>query len=438
MIRQMLLLILLVLCPVGSAVAEDWPQWRGPDRTGVSKEKGLLESWPPQGPKLLWTFREADAGYSCMCVVGDRLYSMGFKGHTDAAGFTGDEEYVYAVDLKTQKKLWSTKVGPSLPAVGARYGSHGTPTIDGDFLYAVGNDGNLICVETATGRKVWTQKMRTSLGGKQPSYGYAESPLVDGNLVIATPGGKEGVLAAFDKKTGALKWRSTTCAGDAPYTSIIAMEVGGVRQYVQGVGDVSRVVGVRASDGQLLWEFKLGVLVGTPICGDDCVCASSGVGCKLVKIKPEGDKFKAEEIYANGALKNHIGGVILVDGYLYGYTVGRGVGYTIGVGITCQDFKTGKAVWNKKGGGSGSLTFADGNLYCFHDNGEMLLIKATPNGCKVRGKLRIPEKSKILVPGGGSTYTSPVVANGKLYVRDLDLIFCYDISKPSERKELNR
>jgi outer membrane protein assembly factor BamB len=253
MTHRTLLLIPLTLCLLRPALAEDWPQWRGPDRTGISKEMGLLKSWPPAGPKLLWTFRDMGVGYSSMAVVGNRLYSMG--GNED-----DKKEYVYALDLKTQKKLWSVEVGEFFGHAKSNWpGPRGTPTVDGNFLYVVGGYGDLVCVEINSGRKIWSQAMRTGLGGQMGWYGYGESPLVDGDLVIATPGGKKGAIAAFDKKTGTLKWRSKDCTYSTAYASMIAVESGGVRQYVQAPNSETAVcellVGVRASDGKLLWEL---------------------------------------------------------------------------------------------------------------------------------------------------------------------------------------
>jgi outer membrane protein assembly factor BamB len=418
MIQRALLLISLVLCPLTLALAEDWPQWRGPDRTGVSKETGLLQSWPTGGPKLLWTFRDAGTGYSNMSVVGDRLYSMGAH---------GDKEYVYAIDLKTRKKLWSTEIG-DLHVDGYGPGPRSSPVVDGNFLYAIGGRGDLVCVETTSGRKVWSQRMKPSLGKKEPNgYGHTESPLVDGDLVIATPGGKKGAIAAFDKKTGKLKWRSTECTDDfSGYSSIIAIEVGGIRQYIQAPG--ASVIGVRASDGKLLWKFPFPWVVSTPIYRDDCVFVSSLEDCNLLKLVPDGDKCKTELIYAKKEMKTHVGGAVLVGEYLYGYSKTKG--------IMCQDFKTGKTVWaSKRDRGSGSVIFADGNLYCFNETfytskGYVLLVKATPSGYQEQGKFHIPERTLPVRYEQYTTYTHPVVANGKLYLRDQGLIFCYDVHKP--------
>jgi outer membrane protein assembly factor BamB len=417
MIKRALLLIPMSLFPCSLAVAEDWPQWRGPDRTGVSKETGLLASWPAGGPKLLWTFRGAGEGYSSVAIVGGRLYSMGIE---------GDKDCIFAVDLTTQKKLWSTPVGPCYRGSYAD-GPRSTPAVDGDFVYAISGHGNLACVEKNSGKKVWSQGFKTDLKGESEQYGF----------VVATPGGEQGPIAAFDKKTGVLKWRTTALKNAGPNnSSMIAVTLGGVRQYVQNLTyDGSKptgkpmVVGVRAADGKLLWEFLApgGGIVGaicTPICRDDCIFISRSGGSKLVRILPDGNQFKTEEIYVNAELGNYFGGIVLVDSCLYGDTEKAG--------WMCQDFKTGKKFWSefKKLGRdsfrSGGVVFADGNLYCFENTGKVRLIKATSQGFKQQGYFRSPRAKDR-----SHTWAHPVVSNGKLYLRDQDVIFCYDIRSPS-------
>jgi PQQ-like domain len=429
MIQRMLPIFLLALCPLGSALAEDWPQWQGPYRSSISKETGLLKSWPKGGAKLLWIFRDADVGYSSMAVMGDRLYSMGQR---------DEREYVFAVDLNNRKKLWSTEIGAcncSLNSIkqGNYTGSRGTPAIDGEFLYVVGQQGNLVCINTTSGKKVWSQEMGRKPDGLVGRYGYCESPLVDGDFVIATPGGKKGSLGAFDKKTGVLKWRSSGCAYATAYSSIIAIESGGVRQYVQSPGFEASdaVVGVRASDGKLLWKVPFRWAVSTPIYQNNCVYVSCMNGCQLIRLVPDGDQFKTESIYANRQMANHLGSSVLVGDHLYGYHGDSGSRGR----LKCQDFKTGKIAWSaREGGGSGTILFADGNLYCYDEReplGGVRLVKATPAGYEERGNFRIPERSKFeRETVASTTCTLPALANGKLYLRDQELIFCYDIRNP--------
>lgn len=413
---------LSVLCGLalaGFAAAADWPQWRGPDRTDVSKETGLLPAWPKDGPKLLWTFKDAGEGYSGPAIVGDTLYCMGADGKT---------EFIYAVDLNTQAKKWSTPIGPIFTE-GHGDGPRGTPTVDGDLVYGIGGQGNLICVKASNGDKVWVKEFKKELNGDMMSgWGYTESPLVDGDQVVGTPGGKDGTLAAFDKKTGDVLWRSKGWTDKAAYSSIMAVEIGGVHQYVQLTGD--SVAGVSSKDGSLLWRFaRKGstAVIPTPVVSGDSVFITSGygVGCSLVKVTKDGDKFKAEEGYSDKDMVNHHGGVVLVDGNLYGYSDGDHGRWV------CKDMKTGKVLWSKGKDetklGKGSVTYADGCLYCYsEDEGTIVLVPASPDGWNEKGRFTIPEKSSHRSKSG-KFWTHPVVSNGKLYLRDQELLFCYDV-----------
>src|SRR5262249_1460965 len=187
---------LLVL--TAPALTADWPQWRGPERTDVSKETGLLKSWPKDGPRLLWTFTDAGTGMSGPAIVGDRMYTMGADDKDD---------HIYALDLKTQKKGWSTPFAPRFVQSWCG-GPRRTPTVDGDRVYGLGGQGVLVCVEAATGKKVWSVDLRKDLGGSmQGGWGYSESPLIDGDKLVCSPGGSKGTIAALDKKTGKVRWR---------------------------------------------------------------------------------------------------------------------------------------------------------------------------------------------------------------------------------------
>jgi outer membrane protein assembly factor BamB len=404
-----------------SAAPGDWPQWRGPDRTDVSRETGLLTTWPKEGPRLLWTFDRAGIGYSGPAIVAGKLYTLGAR---------GDTEYVLAIDSKTGQELWSTKIEPVF-SNGWGDGPRSTPTVDGDLLVALGAGGELVCVETAAGKIRWQVNLQKDLGGHMmTSWGYTESPLVDGDQVVCTPGGGQGTFAALDKKTGRLLWRSKELTDPAAYSSMIVAEVGGVRQYINMTG--RGVAGVAADDGRLLWHSPLGAngtaIVPTPIFYADHVYVTSGygAGCGLLKLGPDGKSTTAEEIYANKTLKNHHGGVVQLGDYVYGYSDGEG--------WVCQDMRTGKNVWEEKNKlEKGSLTCADGRLYCYgENNGTVVLIEATPEGWKECGRFQIPrqtDKPRKL----GHIWTHPVVAGGRLYLRDQDLIFCYDVREGNAR-----
>jgi outer membrane protein assembly factor BamB len=404
-----------LLVAAGAAAAADWPQWRGPGRDDVSKETGLLKAWPKDGPKLLWTFRDAGAGFSSVAVVGDVVYTMGADDKS---------EYIYALDTKTQKKLWNTEIGPVLKQDRGD-GPRGTPTVDGDLVFGLDGQGYLICVKAATGEKVWLKKLKDDLGGEMMSgWGYSESPLVDGDQVAACPGGSKGTLAAFNKKTGEVLWRSKDLKDRASYSSVVAADIGGVHQYVY-LSDAD-VVGVDAKDGHLLWRYaregKTAVVPTPVVSGDGAVFVTSGykVGCDLIQVAADGKDFKASQVQKNTNLVNHHGGVVLVGDYLYGYDDDKG--------IVCLNFKTTTVVWSEKPKhGKMSITYADGQLYCYGEkDGGVLLVEATPKGYKENGSFTIPEPQKK-----GSIWPHPVVANGKLYLRDQGLIFCYDVKDPA-------
>lgn len=417
------------------AVADDWPQWRGLERNNASKEKGLLQSWPKNGPALLWTYTNAGAGYSTPAIVGDKVFSMGAR---------GDTEYVFCVTLKDGAELWSARVAPTFTWKGNTWGDgpRATPTVDGELVYALGGQGELVCVEAATGKERWRKSMPADLGGEinnvggspeKIGWGYTWSPLVDGEQLICVPGGPRGAIAALNKKTGDVIWRSRDFTDQTTYASPIIAEVGGIRHYVQMT--MEGAAGIAAKDGQLLWYYKRkpaysDVLIPTPIFHDNCVYTTAGygggksVGSDLIKLTAAGLAIKAQKVYSIQGILNRYGGVVLVGDHVYGYSEKN----KEGEGWTCQDFKTGKTVWSEKRAlGRGSLVYADGHLYCYtEDDGIVALVEASPAGWKEKSRFEIPRKTAIGKPNG-KIWTHPVIANGKLFLRDQELIFCFDL-----------
>ena len=353
----------------------EWPQWRGPDRNSVSRETGLLKSWPAEGPKLLWKATGLGGGYSTPSFAGGRIYGMGYH---------GEDEVIWALDQNGGKPIWSFRIAASNEQVGYAEGSRCTPTIDGDRLYALGVSGDLVCLENATGRLIWRKNLVTDFGGKIPNWGYSESPLVDGEKVVATPGGAEATLIALNKTNGEVIWKSAVPGGDeAPYASSIAADVDGNREYIQYLP--GGVVGVSASDGKFLWRYKqpaTGIVISTPIFKDNMVYASAAyrVGGGAVKLTSTPAGVTAEPVYFSRDLKNKHGGVVLVGDHLYGFD-DPGT-------LTCLEFKTGKTVWqNRSVGGNGSVLYADGKLYARSQDGAVALVDATPTGYNETGRL---------------------------------------------------
>jgi outer membrane protein assembly factor BamB len=393
---------------IASARADNWPQWRGPDRTDVSKETGLLKAWPPAGPARPWVYKEAGIGYSGFSIVGETLYTMGARGNT---------EYLIAINVKDGKEKWATEIGGRL---GNRYGDgpRGTPTVDGEQIYTMSGEGNLVCAGVKDGKVEWKVSM-SDLGGRRPGWGFCESPLIDGDRCLCTPGGRKGAIAALEKKTGKVIWQSKGFTEGAQYSSIIAYNHNGRRQYCQLT--MRKVVGLDAGTGDVLWTSDFPgriAVIPTPIYHDGHVFVTAGynAGCKLLKLEQNG----ATEVYANKDLTNQHGGVVLVGEHLYGYS-DRG-------GWTCMEFKTGKVVWKEaRKLRKGCLTCAAGMFYLMDERaGEVVMIEASPAGWKEHGRFKLEAQSDERSSSGG-IWTHPVVANGKLYLRDQEMLSCYDV-----------
>jgi outer membrane protein assembly factor BamB len=407
---------LLCAALVGSANlllagAGDWPQWRGPNHDGISTETGMLKDWPEGGPKLVWEVKGLGDGYSSVSILGNRIYTAGDK---------GAESFVEALNLADGKPLWSSRLGKSGALGQPQFeGPRATPTTDGELVFAASQWGDLVCLQADTGKEVWRKDYAKDFGGAAPFWGYSESPLIDGEKVVVTPGGSKGALVALNKKTGAVIWQSKGFTDAAHYSSLIIAELGGVRQYIQLTA--ASVVGIAAGDGKLLWKApRKGnvAVIPTPIYDDGFVYVTSGygVGCNLFKITADSGRFSAEQVYANKVMANHHGGVIKVGDSVYGYSEGKG--------WTCQDFKTGEAKWQDRHKlGKGSLAYADGHFYLRQEDekGTVALIEATAEGYREHGHFDQPDRSEK------NSWAHPVIAGGKLYLRDQDVLLCYDI-----------
>ena len=411
------LIIMLVITGI-HASAQDWPQWRGANREGISKETGLNFNWSAKKPALAWTFRQAGAGYSAPVIVGTTLYCQGAADGSD---------FAFALDTQTGKLKWKQTLGDQYVSGDNRGdGSRGSITMDGDKLYLIRGNGQIHCLATDDGKMIWQKELVKDFGGKLMSnWGYSESPLVDGNLVICTPGGSQGTLIALNKNTGALVWASKEWTDDAGYSSPIVAEVGGIRQYIQQSG--KGVAGISATDGKLLWRVEIAgyriAVIPSPVFHDNTVYVTSGynAGCNLIQLTRAGNNINAKVVYANSNMVNQHGGVVLVNGHIYGFTDG--------MGFVCQNLKSGEIVWREriseviKGA---TLAVNDRLILLNERDGLIVVVAASPDGWKEFGRMEIPERSKVQTRDN-MVWTHPVVANGKLYVRDHDLLFCFDL-----------
>ena len=403
----------LCLLPLEARAAE-WPQWRGPQRNGISAETGLLSEWPKEGPKLVWQVKDIDSGYSTPSVVGDRLYLLSNQGL--------DNEFVQALDAKGGKRIWSQRIGkvgnpdqqPNYPA------ARSTPTVDGEWVYAFGSDGDLACLERATGKVRWHANVRKDYGGQPGIWAYSESPLVDGEAVICTPGGPDATMLALNKNTGELIWKCAVAGGEqAAYTSALVIEVGGVRQYVQMLQ--KGLVGVEAKTGKLLWRYDRTAkgspaVIPTPVVDGDFIYSAAGrSGGGGVRLKVNGGTFETEQLYFSPKLPTSVGGVLKVGEYLYGTSAGA---------LLCLEFKTGNVKWDDRSIGAAALCYADGRLYLHGENGEVALLEATPEAYREKGRFKPVDQPDR---GSSKAWAYPIIADGRLYIRDLGTLWCYDV-----------
>lgn len=402
---------LLALCAF-TGTAADWPQWRGPNRNDHSPDKGLLKQWPEGGPKRVWMTKDAGLGYSGYSIVGDRLFTMGLR---------DGKEYVIALNTKDGSELWSAVAGERYPNKWGD-GPRTTPTVDGDRVYGLGGQGLLICAKAGDGKILWQKSLVTDLGGQLQNWGYTESPLVVGDKVIVTPGGSQGTMAALNKNTGAVIWQTKELTDPAQYSSPILIQHAGKPQIVQLVG--KRIFGVNPDTGAVLWKSDFPgqvAVIPTAVDGGNgliYVTAGYGVGCQLVKIAADGQS--AETVYAgNKVMKNHHGGVVLVDGHIYGHSDPGG--------WACQELATGKEVWSTKEFGKGAVHYANGMLYCLSEgNGEVALVEASTKGWNLKSRFKLDPQSTQR-SRDGRIWTHPVVINGRLYLRDQEYLYCYDV-----------
>ncbi len=400
----------------GPARGLDWPQWRGPNRNGISQETSLLKEWPKDGPKLLWQQKNIGNGYSTPAIVGDRIYLLSNQGL--------ENEFVQALSTKDGSRVWSTPIGkvgnpkqdPNYPA------ARSTPTVVGDSLYALGSDGDLVCLETASGKERWRKSLRADFGGKPGEWAYAESPLVDAEAVVCTPGGSDATLVALNRKSGDVVWKCPVPGGDeAAYASAIVVEAAGVKQYVQFLQ--KGLVSVDAKTGKFLWRHDKTAqgspaVIITPLADKEYVYSGAyRVGGGLIKPVGKDGVIKIEEIYFSPKLPVGIGGVVKVGDYLFGST---------GQGLLCVEFKTGEIKWEERGLGPASWLFADNRLYLHGENGDVAIIEPSSEVYREKGRFTPPEQPKR-VNQMEKAWAYPVIANGRLYIRDVGSLWCYGI-----------
>ena len=408
-----------LLCLSLMGAAREWPQWRGPQRTGVSQETNLLRQWPKEGPKLLWQATDIGDGYATPAVAGSTVYVLSNRGM--------DNEFVQAMSADDGKQMWTTRLGgvgnpnqqPAYPM------ARSTPTIDGDMLYAFSSDGDIACLQAATGKVVWSKNVRREFGGQPGTWAYSESPLIDGNVLVVTPGGPEATLVALNKKTGELIWKSAVPGGDrAGYSSAIVIDAAGRRQYVQFLD--KGLVGVDAKTGQFLWRYTQTsggpANIATPVARGNYVYSTNArrFGGGLIQLNAAAEGVAAEQVYFERDVPNTLGGQVLIGDYLFG---------TNQEGPVAAEFLTGKILWKAQSFGPGAVAFADGRLYYHAENGEVALVEATPEEYREKGRFT-PAGQPKRRDSRERAWSYPVVAGGRLYIRDLGSLWCFDVRQP--------
>ncbi len=405
--------------------AGDWPQFRGPNRDGVSTEKGLLDKWPEGGPKLLWKTTGLGAGYSSVSVADKTIYTI---------GDLENDCFLFALNAEG-KLLWKGRVGDPKGHRGYP-GPRSTPTVTENSVYCLGQHGDLVCFSRACpiaevkegcadchGQKekkpTWQVNLEKDFGGKMMSgWKWSESPLVDGNQVVITPGGSKGAVVALNAETGKEIWRCKEFTDTASYSSLIIREFGGVKQYIQVSG--KSVVGIDASNGKLLWQAARAgktAVVSTPIFnkGNLFVTSSYGVGCNGFEVSGSGGNFKAKQTYANKSISNHHGGCIRVGDYVYGAS---------GSVLVCLDLKTGKEMWKERSAGKGAIVVIDNKIILRAESkGTISMVELNPKEYKEISRFDQPERTRK------RAWAHPVVSDGVLYIRDQGLLLAYNLRK---------
>ena len=383
----------------------DWPQWRGPDRSGISRETGLLKQWPPSGPVALWSAAGLGNGYGSVAVKGTQLFVQGLKGR---------DSVVTSLGRADGKPLWTRVIG--LGGDNDRGpGPRSTPTVDGDRLFVLTESGDLAALRAQDGGVVWQRNILKDFRGQNISWLISESPLVDGDKVIVTPGGRGAGMVALEKTTGKTIWVAKELSDEAGYSSPIVADIGGVRTVMTLTSAAG--VGVRASDGKLMWRNRSPANgtanATTPVFSNNTVfyTSSYGTGGALMSLMAQGEEVRAQEVYFTRDMQNHHGGVIVIGSTLYGFHNSI---------MAALDLPTGKSLWRNRSVGKGAITYADGLFYILSEDHVMGLAEATPSGYRERGRFPITDQ-------GWPSWAHPVVSGGRLYIRNQGTLLAYDV-----------
>ncbi len=395
------ILIAIVLFNAQS-VRADWPQWLGPDRTGLSTETGYLKTWPKNGPDVVWQ-KNLGAGFSGISVANGRVFTMFAE---------GDDEFVICLNEESGDEIWRFRTGRMFKEGQGGNGPRSQPTVDGDRVYVLSAEGRLYALNAANGETIWSVDLVDGLGGRFPRFGFSTSPLVEGDLLFLEAATRDGTFLALRSKNGEVAWASQNDV--ASYSSPIVVDLAGVRQVIYFSGEA--VVGLSPEDGSLYWRYpwktSYDLNIATPIfVPPNQIFISSGYdhGAALLRIEAGSNGIGVTRVWESRRMKNHFGTSVLVGDHLYGFDNAI---------LKCIEARTGKEQWKHRGYGKGALIYADGHLLLLSDNGRLALAKATPEG--------FSETAGVQVLAGRS-WTGPTLANGRVFVRDMRKIVCLDL-----------
>jgi outer membrane protein assembly factor BamB len=389
-----------------------WPCFLGPNRDNQSQETGLLKEWPEGGPTTAWSAPTAGLGqgYSNVSVANGTVFTMGTP---------GNQESVLAIDLAKGTPKWSVQTGAETFRDDQGNGPRSTPTIDGNYAYALGARGDLVCVDTEKQSVRWHKNLMQDFGSPGVKWGFAESVLIDGSRLICTPGAPGAMMVALNKLDGSPLWKCAAPVGNPVpgYASPLVADVAGTRQYITYTG--AGVVGVRASDGVVLWgnnsTANTPANCTTPLVIRDYVFVSSAYngGATLIQLAAgENGGVQATPTYHTHLMNSHFGGMVCLDGFVYGAS---------GDVLTCFNLLRNEVAWQNRSVGKCTLTYAEGNLYVRGENGPVALVEATPEAYHEKGRFTPPTS------GNGRAWVYPVVAAGRLFLRDEDGLVCYSL-----------
>jgi outer membrane protein assembly factor BamB len=379
-----------------AAGAEDWPNWRGPDHNGISKETGWTTKWPGEGPKKLWQ-AEVGIGFGSFSVSHGRVYT---------SGNARDMDTVFCFDANSGKVLWKHAYAAKLDPKYYEGGPSATPAVDGDRVYMFSKRGLMSCLDAAKGTVVWSKDLAQELGASMPTWGFASSVLIEGDLALLNVG---STGAAFDKKSGKTMWSSGP--EDAGYATPVPFGMGSGRAVM--LATKQDVVAVAVRDGKEIWRFpwktQFDVNAADPILSGSQVFISSGYnhGGGVFDVSSKPPKL----VWENQNMRNHMNSCVVWKDHIYGVDESQ---------LRCLVFATGGVKWTDKASGKGSLLLADGKLIVLSEKGELLVAEASPANFKPISRAQVL---------GGKCWTTPVLANGKIYCRNAaGSVVCVDVS----------